>query len=519
MRPRSEGQGTQVKVLLVVGHPRHDSFCAALADAYLKGAHDAGAVVRTLVLADLQFDPNVHEDSPEHQPLEPDLEHAAELLTWAEHLVFVYPTWWGTMPAVLKGFLDRMLMPGNAFHYYGPRAIDCEGLWNGKSGQIITTMDTPPIIYRWLYRSAGTRSMRDATLGFCGVKPVHALVCGSVRTSSAHQRGAWLEKARRAGWQLHGGVRSVWSRQLRKVATWLKALRLQFYPMTWAAYTLGALVAVGELAWAPYIWGYLGVFMLEAATVFCNDWFDRATDRANRNSSLFTGGSRVLIDGQLDEYGLRNGIVVCLILAAVCVGFALRVTPQPVAVALWLLPATLLTLGYTVPPLRLCYRGLGELDVAFTHGALVLFMGYLLQGGVPDAALPWWLSLPLFFAILPSIILAGLPDRDADATVRKRTVAVLVGNRAALAISAGAVIVAAALAVGFERGGMPAGLYRGISFFVLPHAALCILMLVRNALREDANASRRIDLLLVANLGYMIWFVAVPLYHLVSRQH
>ncbi|MGH8235282.1 MAG: NAD(P)H-dependent oxidoreductase [Rhodanobacteraceae bacterium] len=503
-----------MNVLLILGHPRQDSLCAALADAYRNGANRAGATVRTLVLADLDFDPHVRVDSPENQALEPDLARAAELLEWAEHMVFVYPTWWGTMPALLKGFLDRMVMPGTAFHYYGPRAIDCEGLWGGKSGQLITTMDTPPPIYRWLYKGPGTHAMRNATLGFCGIKPVHALVFGSVRTSTPRKREAWLEKTRRAGWRLHGGVRRPWSRALRTAAVWLRALRLQFYPMTWAAYTVGALLAFGHLRWAPYIWGYACLFLIEAATVFCNDYFDLASDRANRNFGPFTGGSRVLVDGLLDARSLRQGIAVTLILAAVGAGFAIRASPQPVISAIWLVPATILTLGYTTPPLRLCYRGLGELDVAFTHGALVVFMGYLLQGGASGAALPWLLSLPLFFSILPSIILAGVPDRDADASVAKRTIAVLVGIRGGLAVAAGAIIVSAALAVGFDQSGMVEGLYRNISYCVLPHAALCMFLFFRHGRRMADDQATRIDLLLVAALTYMIWFVAVPLYHL-----
>lgn len=503
-----------MNVLLVMGHPRRDSLCAALAGAYLEGARSAGATVRTLVLADLEFDPHVRVDSPENQELEPDLERAARLLEWAEHIVFVYPTWWGTMPALLKGFLDRLVRPGTAFRYYGPGALDCEGLWTGKSAQIITTMDTPAPIYRWLYKGPGMHAMRNATLGFCGVKPVYALAFGPVRTSTPPKREVWLEKARRAGWRLHGGVRPAWSRALRTAAAWLRALRLQFYPMTWAAFTLGALVAVEHLAWEPYLWGYACVFLLEAATVFGNDYFDRASDRANRNFGPFTGGSRVLADGMLDARTLRQGIVAALILAAVSAGFAVRASPQPVLSAIWLLPAVVLTLGYTVPPLRLCYRGLGELDVAFTHGALVLVMGYLLQGGAVAAPLPWLLSLPLFFAILPAIILAGVPDRDADAAVAKRTVAVLVGNRGAMVVAAAAVIVSSALATGFDQSGMVDGLYRNISYCVLPHAALCVFLLHRHVRRVDARRSRRIDLLLVATLSYMIWFVAVPLFHL-----
>lgn len=92
MRPAANGEGILLNVLLVMGHPRQASFCAALAEAYVKGAESAGVAVRTLILTDLQFDPHVRVDSPVNQPLEPGLQRAAECLAWAEHLVFVYPT-------------------------------------------------------------------------------------------------------------------------------------------------------------------------------------------------------------------------------------------------------------------------------------------------------------------------------------------------------------------------------------------------------------------------------------------
>lgn len=101
-----------MNVLIVLGHPRKASLCGALAKAYEEGALQANAQVKTLILADLDFDPHVRLESPQDQPFEKDLSHVQETITWADHLVFVYPTWWGMMPALLKGFLDRVLTPG-----------------------------------------------------------------------------------------------------------------------------------------------------------------------------------------------------------------------------------------------------------------------------------------------------------------------------------------------------------------------------------------------------------------------
>lgn len=92
--------------------------------------------------------------SPRNQPIERGIQAALELVAWAAHLVFVFPTWWGTMPALLKGFLDRVVMPGFAFE---EREDDpgFTALLTGKSVHLPTTMDTPPWVYRWIYRSPG----------------------------------------------------------------------------------------------------------------------------------------------------------------------------------------------------------------------------------------------------------------------------------------------------------------------------------------------------------------------------
>src|SRR5690625_6907499 len=79
---------------------------------------------------------------------EPDIDYARQCIEEADHLVFVYPTWWATMPAILKGFLDRVLLPGFAFEEK-ERNTDWTQLLRGKTAQLITTMDTP----LWVYRS------------------------------------------------------------------------------------------------------------------------------------------------------------------------------------------------------------------------------------------------------------------------------------------------------------------------------------------------------------------------------
>ena len=95
------------RVLVILGHPSEASLCGAIANAYLKGAQAAEHEVRFLSLGKLKFDPILRDGYNTIQALEPDLVAAQESIAWAEHIVFVYPIWWGSIPAILKGFFDR----------------------------------------------------------------------------------------------------------------------------------------------------------------------------------------------------------------------------------------------------------------------------------------------------------------------------------------------------------------------------------------------------------------------------
>ncbi|AKJ95484.1 NAD(P)H dehydrogenase [Thioalkalivibrio versutus] len=505
-----------MKVLVILGHPRTDSLCGALAEAYSEGARAAGTEVQSLNLASLEFDPHVHTPSPNQQPLEKDLEAARGLVEWADHLVFVYPTWWGTMPALLKGFLDRIMTPEFAFRSC-EGGTGYEGLLQGRSAQLITTMDTPPLIHRLVYRQPGANAMARATLGFCGVRPVRSLMFGSVRHSDEAQRKAWLQRARQEGLRLAKGRESAGEWLAHKAGAWLQALRLQFYPMTFVAYAVGALVAApaGGVFGNPVFWlGYLCLFLLEVATVLVNERVDFGSDRQNRFYGPFTGGSRVLVEGLLSARELGVGIAVALVGFALAFVALLATAPGdsgPILTVMAVL--AILAIGYTAAPLKLSYRGLGELDVALTHSLGVLLCGYVFLAGDWTASLPWLLSLPLFLAIVPSITLSGIPDREADAAVGKGTLAVRLGNDGALWVALSFTILAAASGASFDALGWAQGAYAGIGYVVVPYAAWLVWLLWRALHREGPRG--RIDGLMAASLGYVLWFGLFPLVNLV----
>jgi putative NADPH-quinone reductase len=187
-----------MNILIIDGHPDKESLCRQLSESYAKGAESTGAQCKTIHLAELQFDPVLHYGFRQRTELEPDLLKAQQLIAEADHLVFVYPTWWATFPALLKGFIDRVFLPGFAFKYR-----DNSPFWNklftGKSARLIVTMDAPALYYAIATRSPGHNAMKKGILGFCGVKPVRVTTFSPVKTSTEEKRTKWLQQTEKLG--------------------------------------------------------------------------------------------------------------------------------------------------------------------------------------------------------------------------------------------------------------------------------------------------------------------------------
>lgn len=188
-----------MSTLVIDGHPYPDSLCAAIARTYAAAHVDASpADVTVLALRDLNFDPNLTFGYTQRQDLEPDLERAWQLLLDADHVVVVTPVWWGSVPALLKGFFDRVLLPHRAYRTK-PNGLP-EGLLAGRTGRVIITTDSP----WWYLRLTGDTTMRHVrgtTLKFCGIRPVRTTRIGPVKDSTAEQRDRWLARVARAARQ------------------------------------------------------------------------------------------------------------------------------------------------------------------------------------------------------------------------------------------------------------------------------------------------------------------------------
>lgn len=185
------------KILVVLGHPLAKSYCGAVADAYIKGAlkNSEAKIIR---IGELKFDPNLKWGYSKIQKLEPDLKKAQGLFIWADHIVFIYPTWWAGMPGLMKGFFDRMLLPGFGFRFH-KNGLGWDKLLKGRSARIITTMMAPAIVYRILFGSSGLKQLKRGMLEFCGISPVKCTIIGRLEKMGEKKRNGWLKKAEAMG--------------------------------------------------------------------------------------------------------------------------------------------------------------------------------------------------------------------------------------------------------------------------------------------------------------------------------
>lgn len=186
------------RILIINGHPDKESLCNALAKKYKLGVESSKVECNLISLTELDFSPILKYGYRKRTELEPDLLKAWDLIMQANHLVFVYPNWWGTYPSLLKGFIDRLFLPGFAFEYQEKSPLP-KKLLTGKTARLIVTTDTPNWYYTLVFRKPGHNSMKKSILGFCGIKPVKITTFGPVKNSTEIQRNSWLTKVEALG--------------------------------------------------------------------------------------------------------------------------------------------------------------------------------------------------------------------------------------------------------------------------------------------------------------------------------
>ncbi|WP_262316821.1 NAD(P)H-dependent oxidoreductase [Lacticaseibacillus parakribbianus] len=191
------------KTIIVTCHPYAGSFCHALMLAVQQGASAAGQEVDVIDLEADHFDPVMHSADLigflKHQAQDAQAQDYIRRLQTADHLVLIFPIWWELMPAMMKGFIDKVVFPGETFDYTPSGTGMRSRLTRLKSTTIITTMNTPQSLYRWVFGNAIQRALVRGTFQKMGLRHVSWCSCNMVKKSKAAKRQAWLRQAERIG--------------------------------------------------------------------------------------------------------------------------------------------------------------------------------------------------------------------------------------------------------------------------------------------------------------------------------
>lgn len=186
------------RIAIVQGHPdpAGNHLLNAMADAYAEAATLSGHQVRRIEVAKLDFALLRTQAEFETGEVPPDLLQPREDMRWAEHWLFLFPLWHGTMPALLKGFLEHIFRPGFAMAY-GEKGFP-KRLLAGRSARIVVTMGMPVLLYRWYFGAFGVRSFERSMLRFAGIKPIRESLYG-LSFADASKRARWIDQMRRHG--------------------------------------------------------------------------------------------------------------------------------------------------------------------------------------------------------------------------------------------------------------------------------------------------------------------------------
>ncbi|MFC4213226.1 NAD(P)H-dependent oxidoreductase [Pedobacter lithocola] len=186
-----------MKIVIVFNHPYEGSFCNAILNAVTNGLTKGHHEVDLIHLDKDGFNPVMTaadlKGFRDKKPNDPKVIEYANKIEEADHLIFIFPIWWELMPALTKGFIDKVIFPGVAYDYTNASNTRMKPLWEKLKGiTIITTMNTPKWLYLILFGNAIKKAIILGTFWKIGFKNRKWISFNQVKMVSAEQRERWL---------------------------------------------------------------------------------------------------------------------------------------------------------------------------------------------------------------------------------------------------------------------------------------------------------------------------------------
>ncbi|MED4305859.1 NAD(P)H-dependent oxidoreductase [Bacillus licheniformis] len=187
-----------MQTAVIYAHPNPNSFNGAILNQVIKALEDSKHFYDVIDLYRDRFDPVLLFDEKKRRSdmkRDPETAEYRRIVKNADHLIFIYPLWWGGMPAIMKGFIDRVFAAGEAYTYQGKLP---KGLLKARTASVYYTADAPSWYLRFWRRDADWVTVKDVMLKFCGVRRVKRLLFAGVKDSSEEKRTQWLDRVYRS---------------------------------------------------------------------------------------------------------------------------------------------------------------------------------------------------------------------------------------------------------------------------------------------------------------------------------
>lgn len=184
-----------MNISIILAHPNPGSFNHAIAATAAETLHRDGHTATVHDLCAEKFDPMLPASELNRDTvLDPVIQRHCDEIVAADGIIIVHPNWWGTPPAILKGWIDRVLRPGVAYRFVvGDNGEGVpQGLLHAKSAIVFNTANTPAERELAAFGDPLELIWKKCVFDLCGVKNVHRRIFAVVVASTPKQRSAWL---------------------------------------------------------------------------------------------------------------------------------------------------------------------------------------------------------------------------------------------------------------------------------------------------------------------------------------
>jgi NAD(P)H dehydrogenase (quinone) len=188
-----------MKVVIVFNHPYDGSFCNAILHSVTNGLVIGNHQIDLIHLDKDNFNPVMTATDlkgfREKKAIDPKVIEYSDRIKNADYLVLVFPIWWELMPAMMKGFIDKVVFPGLAYDYTNSNNTRMKPLWDNIKGvTMITTMNTPNWLYYVLFSNAIKKALLLGVFWKIGFKNRKWLSFNQVKMVSDEKRKKWLKE-------------------------------------------------------------------------------------------------------------------------------------------------------------------------------------------------------------------------------------------------------------------------------------------------------------------------------------